>query len=71
MSNFSDIVKEKRIAKNISQTEMAKHLHVTKQAVSKWENGKGMPDMALLPDIAEYLGVSVEELLTGKNPKSR
>ena len=71
MTDFATLFREKRIERNISQSDMAERLHVTKQAISKWENGKSMPDIGLMPQIAELLGVSVDELLTGKEPEPR
>lgn len=60
-----------RIAKlrkenRMSQENLAEKLGVSAQAVSKWENGQSCPDISLLPQIAKLLGVSVDELLTGK-----
>jgi len=48
---------------------MAEKLGVTPQAVSKWENDISYPDILLLPKIAEMLGVTVDELLSGENKK--
>lgn len=45
---------------------MAEKLHVSDKTVSKWENGKGYPDISLLQPIAEVFGISVTELLAGK-----
>lgn len=61
----------KRIAalrrdKELKQDELAEKLGVTPQAVSKWENDQTCPDILLLPLLAETLGVSIDELLTGK-----
>ena len=61
----------KRIAalrreKSMKQDELAEKLGVTPQAVSKWENDQTCPDISLLPPLAEILGVSVDELLSGK-----
>lgn len=61
----------KRIAalrrdKGLKQEELARQLGVTPQAVSKWENDQTCPDITLLPDLARILGVSVDELLSGK-----
>lgn len=47
----------------ITQDELAAFLGVTKASVSKWENGQSMPDILLLPEIATYFDVSVDELL--------
>lgn len=55
-----------RKEKGITQEEMAERLGVTPQAVSKWENDISCPDILLLPKIAEMLGVTVDELLSGE-----
>lgn len=62
----------KRIAalrrqKALKQDELAEKLGVSPQAVSKWENDQTCPDISLLPKLAQELGVSVDELLTGRN----
>lgn len=51
-----------RKTKNITQEELANAVHISYQAVSKWENGSSQPDIALLPAIANYFGVSIDEL---------
>lgn len=61
----------KRIAalrreKNLKQDDLAQMLEVSPQAVSKWENDQTCPDISLLPKLAKILGVSVDELLAGK-----
>ena len=50
----------------LSQTELAEQLHVTDKAVSRWETGRGMPAVDSLEPLAEVLGLSVSELLSGK-----
>ena len=57
--NFSALRKEK----GLTQADVAEALHVSPQAVSKWENGDSMPDISLLPDIAQLFGVSIDALL--------
>lgn len=62
----------KRIAalrhqKELKQDELAEKLGVSPQAVSKWENDQTCPDISLLPQLAQELGVSVDELLTGRS----
>lgn len=52
-----------RKEKSMTQEELAQRLGVSPQAVSKWENLTSCPDIALLPDIAEIFGVTVDELL--------
>lgn len=61
----------KRIAalrkeKELKQDTLAEALGVSPQAVSKWENDQTCPDISLLPKLAALLGVSVDELLSGK-----
>lgn len=54
-----------REQKGLTQAQLAERLFVSDKTVSKWENGKGYPDISLLESIAEALGVSVTELLSG------
>ena len=61
----------KRIAmlrrqKELKQDDLAQMLDVSPQAVSKWENDQTCPDISLLPKLAQILGVTVDELLSGK-----
>lgn len=55
-------IKKLRKAKNISQESLANVLGVTFQAVSKWETGTTAPDVSLIPPLANYFGVSIDEL---------
>ena len=50
----------------LKQDDLAQMLEVSPQAVSKWENDQTCPDISLLPKLAKILGVSVDELLSGK-----
>lgn len=50
----------------LSQAELAERLHVTDKAVSRWETGRGMPGLDSLKPLSEALGLSVSELLSGK-----
>ena len=52
--------------KKMTQEQFAEKLGVSNRSVSRWENGKTMPDLAMLPIISEELGVSVSELLNGE-----
>ena len=56
-----------RKAKGMTQEELANHMGVSSQAVSKWENDASCPDISLLPKLGKVLGVTTDELLTGKN----
>lgn len=55
-------IRELRKAKNISQEVLAQYLGISFQAVSKWENDTAMPDVALIPVLASFFGVSTDEL---------
>lgn len=58
-----------RKEKQMTQRELANELHITDKAVSKWERGLSCPDIALLPELAGILDVTVDELLRGeRNP---
>ncbi|MCH5187868.1 MAG: helix-turn-helix transcriptional regulator [Oscillospiraceae bacterium] len=52
-----------RTGKGLRQEELAKHIGISVQSVSKWERGEALPDTVLLPNIAEFYGVTVDELL--------
>ena len=65
----------KRIAdlrreKGFKQDELAEKLGISPQAVSKWENDQTCPDISLLPSLAKILGVSIDELLSGKKEEA-
>ena len=60
-------IKELREKNKITQVQLAEKLGVSDKTVSKWETGKGYPDITLLEPIADALRVSVAELITG-NP---
>lgn len=60
--NLGSTIARERRAADVTQGELAAHLGVTKAAVSKWELGQSMPDVALLPRIASYFGITLDEL---------
>lgn len=59
------VIKNLREKKHFTQAELAEKLCVSDKSISKWETGKGYPDISLLEPIAEVLGVSVAELISG------
>lgn len=59
-------IAELRKEKNITQEELSEILGVNVKSVSRWENGKTMPDLSLLPILANELNVEVSELLNGR-----
>ena len=59
---INEKIAELRKRKNITQEELARALGVTNQAVSKWESSQCCPDISLIPEIADYFGVTTDEL---------
>lgn len=59
-------IKDLRIKNNLTQKEFADKYNVTYQAVSKWENGKNMPDLSLLKEICKDFDVSLDDLINGE-----
>lgn len=65
MENFGIIIKRNREEKGWTQKELAHKLHVSDKAISRYETGKGYPDITLLPVIAKTLELNYDELLDG------
>lgn len=61
-----EFISARRKELGLTQNQLAERLNMTDKAVSKWENGKGAPDIATLIPLAEVLEVSVVEILNGK-----
>lgn len=59
-------IRRMRLERGMTQRELAHHLCVSVQAVSKWENDRAFPDLVLLPDIAVLFGVTLDELFGRK-----
>lgn len=64
------MIKRLRTAANMTQQELAARIDVSDKAVSRWECGRGYPDIALLEPLATTLGVSVAELVVGHDVKN-
>ena len=58
-------IAKKRKEQNMSQRELAQHLHITDKAISKWERGLSFPDITILIPLSELLNISLYDLLTG------
>jgi len=58
-------IKQMREKNNLTQAQLAEKINVSDKTVSKWETGKGYPDISLLEPIAEVFGISITELLSG------
>lgn len=67
--SFADNIRTFRAAANLTQEQLAAAVGISAQAVSKWENSESLPDTAILPDIADALNVTIDELF-GHTPKS-
>ena len=55
-----------RKEKGLTQMQLAEKLNITNRAVSKWETGKSVPDVSLMLDLCNILGITVNELLSGE-----
>lgn len=67
---FGGFVAQLRKDRGLTQKELADKLNVTDKAVSKWETGKGFPDVKLLEPLAQALGVSLVELMQGRRQEA-
>lgn len=65
------VIRRLRESKKMTQEDLAGKIHVSSKAVSKWETGQGFPDISLLEPLAEALGISVIELLSGEDVRNR
>lgn len=65
MTQFAKRLKAIRLEKKLSQEALANELYISRQSVSKWENGDATPDLENLVKLAEVLKVSLDELVLG------
>lgn len=65
-NKIGNFIAFERKAKNLTQAKLAEKVFVSEKTVSKWENGKGLPDTNTLPKLCEILEVSLNELLNGE-----
>ena len=63
---IGNFIAECRKNKNLTQVQLAEKLNVSDRAVSKWENGKAMPDSNIMLNLCSILGINVNELLCGE-----
>ena len=63
---IGQFIKQIRQDNNLTQKDLADKLGVTYQAVSKWENGKNVPDIATLKEISELFNTNIDEILNGE-----
>ena len=63
---FGEKLQELRKKKGLTQEELAEALYVSRTAVSKWESGRGYPNIDSLKEISKFFSVSIDELLSGE-----
>lgn len=63
---IGQFIAQMRKKKEMTQQQLADELHISNKTVSKWETGKGMPEVSLMMPLCETLGISVNELLSGE-----
>lgn len=69
MAEFGENLKRVREEKGITQQTLADYLYVTRQAISRWEGGSRYPDLMTAKKMAQYLGISLDELLSDEDMK--
>ncbi len=68
---IGNFIKSIRLDNNLTQKEFADKLGVTYQAVSKWENGKNIPDIAVLKQICDEYNIDINEILNGEKKEKK
>lgn len=68
---FGNLIKKIRLENNLTQKDFADKYNVTYQAVSKWENGKNMPDTLLIKKICDDFNLNIEDLFNGEISKKK
>ena len=66
LNKIGKFISEIRKSKNLTQEELAEELGINNRTISRWENGKNMPDISLYKPLCEILGISIEELVNGE-----
>lgn len=59
-------IAERRKLNNLTQAQLAAKLNITDRAVSKWENGRSLPDSSIMLELCDILGISLNELFSGE-----
>lgn len=66
LAKIGRFIAECRKEKGLTQSQLAEMLNITDKAVSKWETGKGLPDVSIMIELCNILGINVNELLSGE-----
>ena len=64
---IGNYIAKKRREKNLTQEQLAEHLSVSNKTISKWENGKCMPDYSIIEQLCKELSVTLSELMDGED----
>lgn len=67
---LNEQIKNIRLDHHLSQEQMATQLHVTRQAISNWKNGRNLPDSEMLALISKTYNISIDSLISGKKNKA-
>ncbi len=68
MASLGSRIGEYRRSRGHTQEQLAQEMGVSSQAVSKWENDISCPDISLLPQLSDFLGISIDMLIRGREP---
>ena len=63
---IAKFISEKRKEAKLTQSELAEKLNITDRAISKWENGKSMPDAGIIPELCKILNITITDLFNGE-----
>lgn len=66
LERIGRFIAECRKEKGITQARLAEKINITDKAVSKWETGKGLPNVSIMIELCNILGINVNELLSGE-----
>jgi transcriptional regulator with XRE-family HTH domain len=70
LQKIGELISALRKERSLTQDELGSKLGVSQKTVSRWETGRNMPDMAVIPDLCAVLGISIQELMTGEKIES-
>ena len=63
MKNYGEILKKERIGRNLTQKQVADAIHISQQAISFYENNVNEPSISICEKLADYYGISIDELI--------
>lgn len=63
MKNYGEILKKERIARNLTQKQVADAIHISQQAISFYENNVNEPSISICEKLADYYGISIDDLV--------